>query len=210
MPVHLPGTPHTARITLGYHKSAQVLNNVFYLEDTTDAIFTNPASTLTAIAIAVGADLLPRMFADIIFDSLTFEDVRTIPFGGMSIGITPGQPGALAVTAFMPNDVSLAVKKSTGHLGRAGRGRWFWPSMDPSALVDDNTVTAVFQAGIVGALQSFQTAVETALAPATMGIVSYYLNKVLRTAGVFYPITNWSAIDATVDSQRRRLPGRGR
>jgi hypothetical protein len=210
MPVHLPGTPHTARITLGYHKGTDVFNNVFYIEDTTDAIFTNPAATAGAIALEVGTHLLPVMFNDILFDAVTFEDVRTIPFGGLTIGITPAQPGALTTTGPMPNDVSLAIKKSTGNLGRAGRGRWYWPSVDPSALTSDNVYTSVFANGVVSALSAFQTGVETSLSPATMGIVSYFLNKVLRASGLYQHITAWSVIDMIVDSQRRRLPGRGR
>jgi hypothetical protein len=45
---------------------------------------------------------------------------------------------------------------------------------------------------------------------AVWSVVSTQHNKAPRTNAVVLPITNALCVDTTVDSQRRRLPGRGR
>jgi hypothetical protein len=40
-------------------------------------------------------------------------------------------------------------------------------------------------------------------------VVSYMSDKVYRTTGQFTPAIGWVAVDANIDSMRRRLTGRG-
>jgi hypothetical protein len=199
-----------AKIAIGWLRGAQQMENVFHVKDPSDAIFSDPVGFLDAIAGFVISDLLPHMFADIVFNSLGFEDVRTVPFGGLTIGAPTPTAGSMSSTANYPNDITIAVKKETGALGRSGRGRWFWASMDPSICSDDNTCGVTYANAIKGALLSFQANVEGYLAGVSMGVLSYYADKVLRSAGLFQPIVAWSTVDLTLDNQRRRLPGRGR
>lgn len=210
MPVPLPPTPHTAKIAIGYLRAGQQLENIFHVMDPSDGIFSDPVGFLDSVATHVVADLLPNMFVDILFNSLGFEDVRTVPFGGLTIGAPSPTTGTIATTGNYPNSVTLAVKKETGNLGRSGRGRWYWPSMDQSICSDDNTCTAAYAASVKAALFTFQGHVEGIASGLEMGIVSYFLDKVLRTSGLFQRITAWSTVDLTLDNQRRRLPGRGR
>jgi hypothetical protein len=210
MPVPLPGTDHVAKIAIGFVRNPSQLENILHVRDTTDAIFADPVGFLDSVAGFVVSDIMPHMFNDILFNSLGFEDVRTVPFGGLTIGAPTPTAGTLTQTGNYPNSVTLAIKKETGNLGRSGRGRLYWPSMDQSVCSDDNTCGATYASAIKGALLTLQGHIESIHSGISVGVVSYFLDKVLRSAGLFMPITAWSTTDLTLDNQRRRLPGRGR
>lgn len=210
MAVPLPGTPHAAKVVLGYLRGGQQMINTFYVKDPSDAIFSDIPTFLTAVKNEAVTNLLPAMWNDCALNLVGFEDIRTVPFGGLTVGVTPPVAGTRSTSGNFPNNISVAIKRATGNLGRSGRGRLYWPSMDTGALSDDNTVSGGFAGDVTVALEAFQAGVEAYLAGLTMGIVSYYLDKVLRTEGLFQGITSWSVSDLIVDQQRRRLPGRGR
>ena len=209
----LPGTPHTAKISILYTLGAggAECENVFYLRDSTDAMFANPDATCAAISTQVDSNLQPVSFAAQVFVGVGFEDVRTFPFGGLVRGRAP-LPGALgAGTGTIPSSACIAVRKSTATLGRAGRGRWYWPLTDLSELTSSgDQVTGTRAGAIVTTLQAFQGSVESAVAGSEFGIVSYVSGGVQRGAGLFSRVTFWNVSDLNVDSQRRRLVGRGR
>lgn len=204
--------PNTCKIALGwtFQVSGQQCLNTFYLEDASGAIFTNPSATLSAIQGTIAATLAAQTDNVIAFNLLEFEDQRTVPYGGISQSITPAIVGALATANLMPSSVALAVKKNTASLSRSGRGRWYWPVMNSAHLSSADTIASAYAASVVSALGAFQTAVQAALPSATMGIVSRQNNKIPRATGLFEAILSWSVVDFNVDSQRRRLVGRGR
>ena len=206
------GTAHCARISIGwtYLNAPIQAENVFYLQDASDSIFTNPLATCTAIATVVGAQLVPSAGVEVLYNGVTFEDVRTVPFGGISLGIGPLAGSNAGSGHALPTDVCIAVKKSTASIGRSGRGRWFHPVGNTGHLATPDTVTAGFITNLLTRLSNFQTGVEAIAGTPKMGIVSYHTGGSARTAGLFQQITGWSVTDAFVDSQRRRLLGRGR
>lgn len=209
----LPGTPHTARMAVlfTFGIDGQTCENIFHLQDSTDAIFTSPTATCNAVQTAANTHIKPALFPTVKLIGTTFEDVRTFPFGGLDVPQVAVAGTRAGGTALLPSSVSLSIKKVTGNLGRSGRGRWYWPLADVQAISGTNdTVNASYITDIEAALTAFQLAVETAITPAIMGVVSYRSGKVQRSAGVFQRIISWSNADATIDSQRRRLTGRGR
>jgi hypothetical protein len=206
------GTPHVARITVGwtYLDTPIQAENVFYLQDASDSIFADPLLVAAAVHTAVVSDLVPATAPEIIFNQIGFEDVRTVPFGGAVLS-TALAPGSLAFSgSHLPSDVCIAVKKSTATLGRSGRGRWFWPLGNTAALAHPDEVGATYGTQIITALTNFQATVEAISGSPQMGIVSYRSAGAPRAAGLFSRITGWSLGDLYVDSQRRRLLGRGR
>lgn len=106
----------------------------------------------------------------------------------------------------MPNNVSLSLTKRTIYRGRNYRGRVYQVGL-AEEQVDGNTVLS----GPVGALIA---AWEQLLAFTTtsesweMVVASKYQGNVARPEAVTTPVINFSS-DGIVDSQRRRLPGRG-
>jgi hypothetical protein len=107
----------------------------------------------------------------------------------------------------MPNNCSLCVSLRSGLTGRSARGRWFWAGLTEDQ-VEDNTVVTGSVTDIVAAIDALRDAIE-ALGLLWM-IVSYVNNGAPRAGGpVYFQVVDALVVDDVVDSQRRRLPGRG-
>lgn len=111
----------------------------------------------------------------------------------------------------MPNNVTLTTKFASGFSGRSRRGRVYTPgiprvSVGTSAI---NEVTPVVAGQFSSAWGTFFENIVTLVDNATNHVVvSYCAEGEWRTSGLVTPITAYST-NATLDSQRRRLPERG-
>ena len=107
----------------------------------------------------------------------------------------------------LPNSVTAAIRWVTGFRGRSYRGRTYHIGLTEDQVqgntITSETVTALQVA--YGELMSLPVDV----GPAVMCICSRVSHGVERTVGVATPVLN-VVVDNVVDSQRRRLPGRGR
>ena len=206
------GTPHTARVSILWmtNSDGQACENTFYLMDTSDAMFADPGATIDAVWTAWEAHGVPATDAGVQYNGVIFEDVRTVPFGGLEVPQTPINGSGGGLGSVLPSCTCKAIKKSTATLGRSGRGRWFFPITAAGLLTTGDTVAATKLTQMTTGLQGFQTALELALSPAQMGIVSYHHGGVTLTAGVFEQITGWGVVNNDVDTQRRRLLGHNR
>jgi hypothetical protein len=125
-----------------------------------------------------------------------------------AIEYTAGMPtSGTDVSPQLPNNVSVAVKWTTGQAGRSYRGRTYHLGMT-EAQVANNAISGANQTFLLSAYNALINDVEAAITGAHLVVVSKYTNNAPRTEGIFTEILAVS-IDPTVDSQRRRLPGRG-
>jgi len=111
-----------------------------------------------------------------------------------------------AGTDSMPNNVSISLTKRTVFRGRSFRGRIYQVGMVESQ-VQGNVVLATPLANMIAAwedLLAFSTASESW----TMVVASKFEGGAPRATALLTPVINISS-DGIVDSQRRRLPGRG-
>lgn len=109
--------------------------------------------------------------------------------------------------AQLPNNVALVLTKRTSARGRSFRGRlYFGPLVE--ADVTDNTVTPAIVTSIIGNLGAVLLTVVGASFTHKLQVVSRFTNNVARSEGIATPVTGWTS-DGIIDSQRRRLPGRG-
>jgi len=106
----------------------------------------------------------------------------------------------------LPNNVTAAVKWNTALRGRSYRGRTFIPClMDPHVAGNRLSVAGLAYAGnYANGLYGCFTRGEI-----QMVVVSLCHGKQWRTTGVATAITSYS-VNEVLDSQRRRLPERGR
>lgn len=206
------GTPHTARISLLFHgvSDAQPSENTFYLQDTTDAMFADPAATATLIWGAASSGLFPKVNINTTYTGIVFEDVRTVPFGGLEVAESPVEGGINYSGDVLPSCTCKAIKKNTLTLGRSGRGRWFFPVYQTGQLLSMDEITPTAIGDMIGGLVAFQAALLAVLPAAEMGFVSYQFAGSPRTAGVFETIQSWGVVNNYVDTQRRRLLGHNR
>jgi len=141
--------------------------------------------------------------------SLVSIDVIDLTEGsGLGISVTEGLPSQGAGTGVpMPNNVTLAVKKGTGFIGRSFRGRTYHIGLT-EAQVAGNTVDSAVLEVLRDAYDGLKEPAGM-LIPIDLCVLSEWADGEQRTEGICTVVTG-IGIDPTVDSQRRRLPGRGR
>jgi len=108
----------------------------------------------------------------------------------------------------LPLNCSLSVSFRTAGRGRSSRGRNYVVGLTGDA-VDSNEANATFVDGITAAYQALSFGGSFDL-DATWVVVSRFHDNAPRTAGVATPVSAVVVVDNVIDSQRRRLPGRGR
>jgi hypothetical protein len=106
----------------------------------------------------------------------------------------------------VPNNCSVAVSMKTARRGRSYRGRIYHIGLAEDE-VEKNDLVGNFHYNLQTAYEDLLTTVN-AVPDCTMVVVSRYSNKVARSVGVATAITG-AVVNTKIDSQRRRLPGRG-
>jgi len=207
---HIP-VPDCLRYAYAFrHATAEVqCEMTFALKDTSGGIFADFGATEDQLWTTMEENLLPHLDADVIMHGTLLEDVRTVPYGGLEFdhADTPGTSDTAG--ADIPTDTCIAIKRASVTLGRSGRGRLYWPIWKANWLSAADQVNDAALANIVDALVAYQTAVEAALSPAELVVISLTNGGAPRVSGVAYQIVSWGTKDNLVDSQRRRLQGRG-
>jgi hypothetical protein len=130
---------------------------------------------------------------------------------------TTGLPLTGALTAQpMPNNVAACISIRTAQRGRSFRGRNF-----VAGLTRDTVTNSEFTPAVAPLLEGIYNGLRVCASEAGwhQSVVSRYHGFTLvagkkvptpRTVGIATPATNAIMVDSVVDSQRRRLPGRGR
>lgn len=106
----------------------------------------------------------------------------------------------------LPNNVALCVSFRTSFRGRSFRGRNYVPGLTHLS-VTNNTVIPTTVTAIQDAYNELLT-VASSLG-ANWVVASRYSGGTERPIGIHTNITGATVVDNTIDSQRRRLPGRG-
>jgi len=106
----------------------------------------------------------------------------------------------------LPNNVSVAIRLLTQYRGRSYRGRIFHVGLT-NTMVDLNRLTPAMVTNFTTSYSDLIT-LPTDVGPAVLAVASRVSGGVERAQGVATPVIDIQ-VDSTVDSQRRRLPGRG-
>lgn len=178
--------------TLYFKKDAAIVGADFipmgeFLRDWWDDNLSGLISTSTFLAKILMADLTVQ-------NGIGFEFSDTLPING-------GEP-----TDALPLNCAITVKLSTGFRGRGYRGRNYI-----GGLVDASAIKSMINTSVgVQIIAAYDLLItQTAMPAFTLCVVSRVLNGVERAAGVATPVIS-ASMDQVMDSQRRRLPGRGR
>lgn len=157
------------------------------------------------------APLLPL---DVSLIEIVATDLTTNTGLQYSNALSTPVPGGLGQPA-LPNNVTLAVSFRTAIRGRSYRGRNYIPCLTENQ-VQNNTVNADVVDDWRDAYAAILTTVADPSSDFVWVVVSRYLGvdsngkPIPRTVGNAEPIITVVVVDPTIDSQRRRLPGRGR
>lgn len=191
-----------------YSYLSQTCENVYHVEMPGGAGAPNPAD-MSALAAVINAwetaDMIGNRSTAAAMTNIRVRDlsvrdglvIEHTPTGAV-VGTVPGNP--------LPGNVTLAVKWSTGRGGRSFRGRTYHIGIPVGAVVN-NTVSNAARVALTTAYSDLITRV-TESGFGQLVVVSFASQKVWRETAVATPIIECS-IDPNLDSQRRRLIGRG-
>lgn len=198
--------PFTARCELVYSQSGQVIENVFYVRGP-DAWTEQELQDLAAnVEDAWRDNLRPIQSNEVTLLRVRVTDLGTNDGRGVEYAALAPAQGAVAA-AVMPGSVTVAVKFATGFTGRSRRGRAYHIGLT-EGQVTGNALAGDMAASIQTAWIGFFTAIEGAMTGVQHVIVSFCGNGVWRPDPLVTVVTNYS-VDPYIDSQRRRLTGRG-
>lgn len=150
-------------------------------------------------------NMAPSLSDSLSLDTVHVTDLTTVSGFAVDFVPTASENGVVGATA-VPNNCAICISFRTEARGRTGRGRNYIMGM-PQTHVTSNTLDTADGIAFVAAYNALP-AVAGASA-ATWVVVSRNLDKVARTVGLTRSITTVLLQDLTIDSQRRRLPGRG-
>jgi len=110
--------------------------------------------------------------------------------------------------ASSPGNVSVAIARKSIYAGRSKRGRIYLAGI-PESFVTGNVVDATFISDHVDMLNGLDEYLADATVPFLSSIVSRIDVGGITPTGTSTLVFRWEAVDSNVDSQRRRLAGRG-
>lgn len=196
---------NVAKLEMVFSQYGQVIENVYHVHNTVGSFGDTEMALLAAHFKGWWvSDLKPDCVNSVSLDMIRVKNLTTET--GLGIEYTTGLPilGS-SVSAGAPGNVTLSVKWTTGLSGRSFRGRTYHIGL-ASTLITGDTVGAGFIPNLVTA---YGNLIDSMLADWELVVASSYHAGAWRTTGVATPITGVS-IEPYVDSQRRRLAGRGR
>jgi hypothetical protein len=201
----MPVVPFTIQCDVVFLLFGQRVENVIDVEVPGGIDAAVIADTANEVGAWVLSDYLPLLSASVVFLNVEAKNLN-IPSGGVAVfNAPPGSVGGI-VSPAEPGNVSFCVSLRTALSGRSFRGRKYVPGI-PANKRTENTIDAAWAADIVAAfnnLISILNALDKFLV-----VVSRVADGLERTIGVATHVDNASIVDLFIDSQRRRLTGRG-
>lgn len=210
---------NTAQAKINQRLHGQTVQNVWYFKNETGW----SSAELTALANLLitwwNDHLADNLHADMTLVSVLARDMTEADAAGVEIQAPPASGGNLLSSGGMPGNVALAVKFKSGLTGKNRNGRTYLAGFSEEN-VNGNTITDVRRDGILVAMGQMRDAV---LAAGYEPVVaSFYDGTELvdlpngetvkkptpRATALLTSIEQYTA-DTNLDSQRRRLAGRG-
>jgi hypothetical protein len=197
--------PDCAQVEIVFSVESQIVENVRFYQGT-DLSGTSLAALVEAVNAAIRDQLLPllhsslsliRVVGQIIdaVDGIVYTSTTSLPAAGGAGGTS------------LPNNVAMCVSLRTAQAGRSFRGRNYICGIPSAQRSTNNLLESSFVSDVIDAWTTVGlAAVDDGWVPV---VVSRFHDGAPRTTGVATEITSTIATDNIIDSQRRRLPGRG-
>jgi hypothetical protein len=201
--------PLCARVEMHMSNAGQQIENVWHVQST--------GAEWDVTSLALLADTFATWFSDTfrpcIPSSVWLVDVKATALHSADADtytsvLNSGVTGTGANP--LPNNVSFAVHKVCAGRGRSNQGRVYLPAVSRDEVVATNQINATFAGVLVAAFSALRDAVAAASTDWFLAVVSFFTANAPRAAGVPAAILYFVARDLILDTQRRRLPGRGR
>jgi hypothetical protein len=197
--------PNTIQCDVLFMYYGQRVENVFHVEV--------PGGVDAAVIVDTANDVrdwvidsyLPLLVTAVSFIGVEAKNL-SIEGGGTAFALPPGSASGGSAGEGMPGGTAFAVSLKTASSGRSYRGRKFVFGLNRSQI-SGNQIAIGYAGDIVAAFNEL-IAILTAVSKVLV-IVSRIADGVERLTGVTTPVTTAAFTNLDVDSQRRRLTGRG-
>ncbi len=197
--------PNTVRISLVFSHEGQTIVNTVHASKSGGP----SAGDLAALASSMQGwwvtYLAPYSSQNFCLQQVNVVDLSAADAPSYWLAVSPAECGTVAEEGWTAN-VAAVISFRSDFRGRNARGRMFVAGLKRSYLDSAVEMTGACQTNLLIA------AVNIAGALATSGFVqtiaSRYFENAPRLAGVTYEVVS-AVVDAFLDSQRRRLAGRG-
>jgi hypothetical protein len=184
----------------------QQVENTYYVEGSV-ALEPGDLSDISDVAETwVGDEYLPLLSDDLTCIGVKVTDLTTDTSGTFTNFFPTPLAGSLT-GGTSPANVAFVVKRLTAGRGRSSRGRVYVPGIARVSMPSTNLITSTLAGNLVSAWNILGTMMSSAGYQPV--VISRQHNNAPRTTALIQNISGWSYTDLTVDSQRRRLPGRG-
>lgn len=205
----------TARVSMHFTQAGQQLENVFYVQ----SVASWDETSLNALGLIIEAWWTTSM-ASFISDTVTLVEIvlRDMTTDtGVEVVYTGGLPTpGTNSNAALPNNVTAAIKLLTALGGRSFRGRQYIIGLTQDSVSSDmNHLTPTAVTDLTIDYNALMTDIDATYTPGLV-VASFYHGvdtdhkPIPRATAVLTAVTSLAFADDVLDSQRRRLPGRGR
>lgn len=198
-------TADCARTDIQLVSAGQQVHNILWFKGATTWTETDRTDLNTALLTWWTTFMRPFYTASVSLSQITTvnQESQSAPSSVLIVSpVVPGTNGG----ASSANSTAAVATLRTALRGRSYRGRFYAGPLPAAQLTDQITLSLGEAATLIAAFNGLLVAV--AALSKTWVVVSKQFNKVQRPAGVATPITAVS-VDQYIDSQRRRLGGRG-
>lgn len=200
--------PGVVQVELTADMAGERTQNVLHYK-IDDGLYSEPE--MTALGEAIVAYMAQSFVKGLYPSTWQLIGVRVIDLTAdfaPAIDIVTGLPvTGTRAGAQLPNNCALVITKRTIFRGRSYRGRiYFGPLVE--ADVTNNAVSGAYVTSLVTNLSGLITITDANSEVHRMQVLSRYTNKNPRIEAVATPVLGFTC-DGILDSQRRRLPGRG-
>ena len=198
--------PGVARAECRFTWAGQEVENVFHFNYDRLGFLAGAQAFAQRTIDTWWAGLRPALANNITFREVYVTDLATQD-GPVYLETVPPPTTGVVNTPSVPNNVAYCVTLRTPKRGRAFRGRSYVAGL-AQGFVINSTIDNTALGFIAGAYSDWLVALQSE--DLELVVASRQLNGAPRAVGVGTPVFATDATDTTVDSQRRRLPGRGR
>lgn len=186
----------------------QVIENTLYFAFPDDPLLSEVAQLAASVGQWAVAEYCPVLAADYIYRRTEAQSLATELAPAVTDVVGTGTPGGNADTPAAPGGTCLAVSFRSGLGGRAYRGRNYVSGL-PTGHISGNQLDETVTNQLVDAYSALMTYILDDLPDAVHVVVSRWAAGVKRPTGIHTPVTTYLATNRDIDSQRRRLTGRG-
>lgn len=201
-----PDNPRVCLVRFLYHRDTRTLMNTFHVQQAAPWNLASMQQLATVMhtwwsssfhnAVPVGVGLYQIQVRKL-------DPTEPLAY---DLDISPDDPG-LRVGTMEPGNVTLTISWRTGLAGRYFRGRLYVPCLVENDVASNDLVTSGYITVLAACAITLLTNLQAAAFTLTIFHPPHYPPKLLDNQ--FTDVTT-AVLENIVDSQRKRLPGRGR